>query len=263
MSRPNDARSVTSKVLAILDAFTPAEPELTLAQIAWRADLSKPTAHRRVAELVEWGALERDAGGTFRIGVRLWEIASLAPRVLPLRELALPCLEDLMRLTNGNSQLAVRKGDEALFIERLRGRNALVAHTSAANRLPLTAPAVGRALLAHAPQTVQGEVLAGPIPRYTEYTVCDPREMRAVLEAVRSNGYAVSDRQVDLRATSVASPIFDSTGSVTAAIGVVFEHGKIEVDRLSNVVVMFARALTHLYSTNFGGEDPHDDESAA
>ncbi|GAA4704985.1 helix-turn-helix domain-containing protein [Phytohabitans rumicis] len=46
-------RSVTSKVLALLDAFGPASPALTLSELARRAGVSLPTAYRRVAELVE------------------------------------------------------------------------------------------------------------------------------------------------------------------------------------------------------------------
>src|SRR3954466_12979681 len=101
-------RSVTSKVLGLLAAFTPAAP-LTLSELARRSGVSLPTAHRRVAELLEWGALERGADGRYRIGLRLWEVASLAPRGLGLREQAMPFLEDLYEVTHENVQLAVRE----------------------------------------------------------------------------------------------------------------------------------------------------------
>lgn len=39
-----------------------------------RAAVSLPTAHRRAADLVAWGALERTSPGRYRIGLRLWEI---------------------------------------------------------------------------------------------------------------------------------------------------------------------------------------------
>ena len=51
------------------------------------------TAHRLVAELVEWGGLERDADSRYRIGLRVWELGALAPRALGLREAALPIFE--------------------------------------------------------------------------------------------------------------------------------------------------------------------------
>ncbi|WP_433272219.1 helix-turn-helix domain-containing protein [Pseudonocardia xinjiangensis] len=52
---------MTSKVLALLEAFSPSGGELTLSDLARRAGVSLSTAHRRAAELVEWGALERCA----------------------------------------------------------------------------------------------------------------------------------------------------------------------------------------------------------
>lgn len=67
---------------------------LRLAEISRHTGLPLTTAHRLVKELADWGALEREPGGGYRIGLRLWEIASLAPRGLGLREAALPHLSD-------------------------------------------------------------------------------------------------------------------------------------------------------------------------
>lgn len=55
--------SVTTKVLALLGAFDAQHRELTLSELARRAGVSLPTAHRRAAELVEWGALEKTPAG--------------------------------------------------------------------------------------------------------------------------------------------------------------------------------------------------------
>ena len=73
--------SVTTKVLDLLGAFTAEQPELTLTQLSDRTRLPPPTVHRLTGELLSWGALEREPRGPFRIGLRLWEVASLAPRV--------------------------------------------------------------------------------------------------------------------------------------------------------------------------------------
>src|SRR5689334_5245915 len=67
-------RSVTSKVVALLDAFTPAEPVLSLNELAAATGLTTSTAHRLANELVEWGGLERGENGGYRIGLRMWEI---------------------------------------------------------------------------------------------------------------------------------------------------------------------------------------------
>ncbi len=56
-------RSVISKVVALLDAFTPASPELSLNELAALTGLPVSTTYRLASELVAWGGLERVEGG--------------------------------------------------------------------------------------------------------------------------------------------------------------------------------------------------------
>jgi DNA-binding IclR family transcriptional regulator len=237
-------RSVTSKVLALLAAFDPASPEITLSELARRAGLSLPTAHRRVAELVEWGALERGSDGRFRIGLRLWEVGSLAPRGLGLRELAMPILEDLYEITHENVQLAVREGLEVVFVERIAGRHAVPVLTRVGGRFALHATGVGLVLLAHAPATVQEDLLASPLERYTEKTITDPKQLRRVLAAVRRNGYAVSDRQVTMDSFSVAAPVRGPDGAVAGAVSLVVAFARADEVVLAPLIQAAARGIS-------------------
>ena len=196
---------MTHRAFGVLEAFTPASPALTLSEIARRAGLPLTTAHRLVGELRAAGALERDGDGTYRIGLRLWEIASLAPRGVPLREAALPFLEDLYEVTHENAQLGVREGHEVLYIERITGRHAVGVLTRVGGRFPLHASGIGLVLLAHAPEAVQREVLEGPLQRFTDYTITDPARLERILAQIRRVGVVISDRQVTDDAMSVAA----------------------------------------------------------
>lgn len=213
--------TVTARVLAVLDAFTAEQPELTLTDLARRAGLPLSTAHRLVGELAAWGALERDGRGRYRIGLRLWEVGSLAPRSLGLRESAMPFLTDLHEVTGENVQLAVLDGRDAVYVERLSGRGAVHVVTRVGSRLPLHATGVGLVLLAHTPAPFQERVLAGPLRRYTPRTVTDPERVRRTLADVRRTGVAVSDRQIELVSQSVAAPVRGRDGTVVAALSVV------------------------------------------
>jgi DNA-binding IclR family transcriptional regulator len=237
-------RSVTSKVLALLDAFTPESPELTLSELARRADVSVPTAHRRALELVDWGALERGADGRFRIGLRLWEVASLAPRGLGLREAAMPFLEDLYEVSHENVQLAVREGLEVVFVERIAGRKAVPVLTRVGGRFALHATGVGLVLLAHAPVEIQDELLAAPLHGYSAKTVTDPVRLREMLADVRRNGYSVSDGQVTTDALSVAAPILGRDGAVIAAVSLVVRADTAQPTALAPLVMAAARGIT-------------------
>ena len=72
-------RTALGRALSVLNAFGPQHRLLSLSEIARRADLTLPTTHRLVSELVTWGALERHPSGHYFLGLRLLELAALAP----------------------------------------------------------------------------------------------------------------------------------------------------------------------------------------
>lgn len=242
------ARGETGPVLRratqLLTAFTSDRPALTLSGLARRAGLPLTTTHRLAGELVRCGLLERDAAGEYRIGLRLWEIASLAPRGLGLRELALPYMEDLFAVTRENVQLAVREGGESVYVERLAGRAAVPVLTRVGGRFPLHPTGVGRVLLAHAPAEVQEAVLGAPLARFTPLTVTDPELLRKMLADVRAHGFAVNDRQVTMDSLSVAAPIRAADGSVVAAVSIVVLAGSALPAALAPAVRATAQGIT-------------------
>ena len=213
--------SVTGRVLAVLAAFTPARPTPTLSEIARTAGLPLSTAHRLVGELAAWGALERRDDGRYRVGLRLWEVAALAPRSVGLREHAMPFLEDLYEATRQNVHLAVLDGAHAVYVERLAHPEGVRILSRVGGRLPLHATAVGHVLLAYAPVPVQDAVLEAPLPALTPRTVTDPHRVRRLLAQVRREGAAVCDGMVDVTTLSVAAPVRGADGAVVAALAVV------------------------------------------
>lgn len=246
---PEAGRSVTAKVFALLAGFTPAAPELSLSELARRAELPLPTAHRRVAELVQWGALERTADGNYRIGARLVELASPSARGLGLREVATPYLEDLYEITNENVQLAVRQGTELVFVERITGRRAVPLYTRFGGRFGLHATGVGLMLLAHAPAEIQADVLGSTLPRFSEKTITDAAVLREELAAIRDSGFAVSDGQIAADALSVAAPITTEDGTVIAAVSLVVRAGSAQPTALAPTVRTAARAISRALPT--------------
>ena len=257
------SRSASDRLLSVLASFDHGHPALTLTDIGRRAGLSLSTAHRLVGELTRWGALERDASGTYHVGLRLWELAALAPRGPALRQVALPYLEDLYEATHENVQLAVRDGREVVYTEWLSGRSAVGVHIRVGGRWPLHATGVGLALLAHSAPAFQDTYCAGPLAAFTPYTITEPALLRRTLAEVRRTGVAVSDRQITRDALSVAAPVRDPTGTVTAAISVVVPESGARVPVLVPAVRLAGRGISRALGWHPAPEIPLTGEDSA
>jgi DNA-binding IclR family transcriptional regulator len=237
-------RSVLRRALRILETFGDAKAGLTLSEISRRSGVPLTTTHRIVRELHEWGALERDDAGSYRVGLRLWEVAALAPRSVGLQRIALPFMQDLYETTRRGVHLAVLEDHEALFVERFVSPETAGERPRVGGRYPLHATAVGLVLLAHAPVELQEEVLSGPLEPYTPRTYSSERELRQVLADVRRRGYALSDRQINPEFLSVAAPIYGPENTVVAALSLIVPQTDSYGPHLAHLVQATARGIS-------------------
>jgi DNA-binding IclR family transcriptional regulator len=234
--------TVTSRALTLLGAFDEDHRRLTLTELASRAGLPLPTAHRLVAELVGWGALARTATGHYVVGRRMWDLGLLAPVQAGLVEVASPYLHDLYAATLATVHLAVRDGTEVLYLERLRGHASVPVVSTVGSRLPLHATGVGKVLLAHAPAEVEQAVLAD-LSRITPYTITQPGTLRRQLAAVRRDDYATTVEEMSLGACSVAVPV-RRRDVVVAALGIVVPSLKRDRQRLVAALQVAAHGIS-------------------
>jgi DNA-binding IclR family transcriptional regulator len=196
--------------------------------------------YRIVSELVKWRALERSEGGGYRVGLRIWEIGSLADLATSMLKVTVPFMQDLYEATHENVQLAIRDGHEALFIERIFGAQSAPIRSTRGGRLPLHSTGVGKILLAHAPTEFVVEFLATGLPRYTPYTLTTPGQLRPALAEIRRTGLALANEEMDLGLSSAAAPVTDANGKVVAAMSVVLRSSRSRLARLAPAVRMAA-----------------------
>jgi len=217
-------RSVTSKILAIFEAFEAAPGPMTLAEICSATGLPTSTVHRLLAELSSSELLERTSSGRYQVGIRLWELAQKAGR--HLRETARPWIQDLAAVTNQGVTITVRKGRDSLVIDRAHGDQNLAVTSKVGSRLPLHASAAGKVLLAFETEWVRRNYLSEPLRKLTPVTHVDQRELEEELAAAAQDGYAQSLQEVRAGASAIAVPVFHS-GQVASAICIVAEASRV------------------------------------
>jgi DNA-binding IclR family transcriptional regulator len=235
--RPGQGDPVALRALALLAAFDADHRSLSLADLSRRARVPMSTAFRLAGHLLAWGALEKDGDERYVVGLRLFEVASLAPRGHGLREVALPYLEDLHEVSGQHVLFAIREDDEALLVERLSSRGAVTIDYRVGGRMPLDDTGVGLALLAGAPAAVATRYLAGLDARAAE-------RLRRRLEDVRRRQVAVHHRPRPAPVTSVAAAVRDGMSQTLAAVSVVIPAGTARPQAYVQVVRSTALAIS-------------------
>jgi DNA-binding IclR family transcriptional regulator len=240
---------VVDRALSLLSAFDASRRRLTLAELSRRSGIPASTALRLATRLVCWGALERDEQGRYCVGLRLLEVASLAPRGHGLRQVALPFMSDLAEVTRQHVQLAVRDGTQATLVERLSGHQATPVQYRVGGKLPLHSTGLGLVLLAFAPHEVQEELLAKPIYREPDKALIPPAVMRRTLAEVRRERLAIYRRQEAHVVVAVAAPVYGEDDSVVAALGVLLPDQGVQPRRIGLAVMTAAQGISRALGT--------------
>jgi DNA-binding IclR family transcriptional regulator len=221
-------RTVSSRLLDVLFAFEPGHSMLSLADLVRATGMPHATVRRLAMELTGSGALDRQADGRFTVGLRLWQLGTLAPFTEPLRTLAQPFLEDLYTALHQHVQLAVLERQEAVVIERLSAPEAPALVSQVGGRLPLHCSGVGKVLLSHGGRDLIETVLSGELRRYTPRSIVSPAALRKEIADCRRTGTATVRGELTPDADSVATRIVNSEGRVVAALSVVVRANSVK-----------------------------------
>src|SRR5690606_14981704 len=122
-----------------------------------------------------------------RLGVRLFELGTLAPTQNTLREASSAYLHTMNEVTKLTANLAIREGNEIVYVEKIETRSLKVPHSRLGGRLYLHATGLGKAILAFSSGDVVEEVLSQPLEAVTPRTITDPNILRRELQTIRRN----------------------------------------------------------------------------
>jgi DNA-binding IclR family transcriptional regulator len=244
--RPPEGDPVIDRAFSLLAAFDAGHRLLTLRELSRRSGIPVSSTLRLAGRLMAWGALERDEDGRYSIGLRLLEVASLAPRGHGLRQVALPFMSDLAAVTQQHVQLAVREGLEVTLVERFSSHSSVPVRYRVGGKIPLHCTGMGLALLAFAPVDVQEDVLSRPLalPGEPDQNLIPPAVLRRTLAEVRRERLAIYRRLEAEPMVAVAAPILGEHEEAIAAIGVVLPEREAQPRRLGYAVRTAAQSIS-------------------
>jgi len=214
----------------VIRAFDERHQQLRLSEVARRTGLPRAATRRFLLTLVELGYVEQ-SDGLFRLRPRVLELGFAYLSGLTLPEVAQPHMDRLSQALHESCSVSVLDGDDLVYVGRVHARMIMKAAISVGSRYPAYPTSMGRVLLANARPAWLADYLGRVTLRpLTPVTETDVDRLRRVLLAVRADGYAVVDQELELGLRSVAVPVHDRTGTVVAAMNISapLERGTVE-----------------------------------
>jgi IclR family transcriptional regulator, pca regulon regulatory protein len=218
--------------LAVIRAFGPNGSHLTLSEVARITGLTRAAARRFLLTLVDLGYMHTD-GRLFSLGPRILELGYSYLATLGFAEVAAPHMEELVASVRESSSAAVLDDDEIVYVVRVPTQRIMTVNIAVGTRFPAYPTSMGRVLLASLSADQLNRYLERLTPRpLTPKTVVDPDELRAIVQQVGAQGYAIVDQELEAGVRSVAAPIQDGKGAVVAAVNVSVHASRVTMESL-------------------------------
>ena len=218
----NGSLGVIGKATSLLDELA-GNGELSAARLSERLGEPRTTVYRLIRALEQAEFVEpADQAGRYRLGLKLFRLGGVVVARFDERQAALRHMEALHATTGETVFLCIRRGLEAVCIERLEGSRAVSLALTLGGALPLHAGAAPRVLLAEQERTAWQEYYgaAGRLPPLAPPLPARAEDLFDELETVRRRGFAISDEDVTVGIAAIGAPIRNHRGAVTAALSI-------------------------------------------
>jgi DNA-binding IclR family transcriptional regulator len=235
-SKSANRSSTALKALKVLEAVAASSQPVSVSEVAQRVDIDGSTAYRMLRTLVDAGYVVQDEiSKRYRLS---YKVVSLSRNLLAenkVTRLIHERLEQITAETRETLHLSVLDGNETVLILQVKGTQLVKVDFQIGDRVPLHCTSIGKVLLAFQDVQYIEETIAAGLPKMASNTITDPDELRKELQRIRSQGYAIDDREFSDNMRCVAVPIFESGRRVHRGISISGPDFRFTFERLEKL----------------------------
>ena len=223
-----------------------------LQDIARAIGTTRSTTHRLASCLVDERYLRVLPQVGYLLGPKLIELGFQAREEVPLVTLAGPYLDELSLLTGDTIHLAVREGDEVLYLHKNPGRNGPEMRSRVGHRMPLARTGIGKAMLLDAPPGEWRRLYEashpadGKNPLWPEHQEVSWEQFEQRMRSYVAGGYAfdLEDNEPSIRC--VAAPIRDASRKIVAAISIASTVPYMSLEKMTGLIPVVTHAAQQI-----------------
>ena len=234
--------------LHLLMQFNRDERELSGAELSRRLGLPRASVFRMLFTLEQSGFLERCPDGvSYKLGLAVLRLGFELLASMELTEVGRPVIEVLRDRSGFSAHLVVRDVRDVVFIAKAAGSNSMFHSIQVGARLPAHATVLGRTLLSDMDMKDLAALYPEKtLPAYTPKTPTSLPALKVLIDQDRDKGYGVSMGGYETGISTIAAPVFNEQGRVTAAISISVPSQRIEDEALMPLVDLVKTASAQL-----------------
>ncbi len=195
---------------------------MTLSELALKADMPTSSAHRLLGTLQNHGLVDFNAGTQeWMIGVEAFRIGSAFAQRASLLEVGRSVLHRLVEQTGETANLAIADRGEVVFLSQVETQNPIRAFFRPGTRVRMHSSGIGKALMAEFDEkSLQQIIQSHGLTKFTEKTLTRSDTLLADLKRIRERGWSLDDEENFSGMRCVAACIFNAYGEPYAGISI-------------------------------------------
>lgn len=206
--------------LNVIRAFGPQHSRMTLTQVAELTGFPPAATRRFLLTLVRERYATTD-GKYFLLTPRILDLGYAYLSSQQIWEGTQSVLAEVAGRIGESCSASVLDGDEIVYVARVAANRIMTVDLRVGSRLPAFYTSMGRVLLAHLSEADLDRLIARhDFQKLTPKTISSAGEMRDMLRRTRAQGWSLTNQELELGLLSVAVPLRDRLGKVSAAINV-------------------------------------------
>lgn len=195
---------------------------LSLAKLTELSGLNKSVVFRTMYTLTEYEYVEKTDGGDYRLGIKFLFYGGIVLAGQDIISIARPFLRSLAAESKQAAHLSALHSERVVTIAKEESPHDIQVTARIGMNTRVHVTAQGRAILAFLSEEERKAILQSTVyKQYSSHSVLDAPTLLTILEDVRRKGYATDYDDRFPGFGSIACPVFDHTGQVCAAVGVV------------------------------------------
>jgi IclR family pca regulon transcriptional regulator len=240
---PRDFVGSVRHVLDVLKAFDRDHPQMTLSSVSERTAMTRAGARRYLLTLEHLGYIRKD-DRQFRLTAKVLELGFAFLSTMPLSDIARPYLQWITRETGEITGLALLDRGEIVHVAGSTVERTLVPTLTIGRRFNALYASTGRVIAAFLePQQIDEMLKSGEVAALTPHSLKTKDEIREELKAVRRQGYAIVDQEVEDGVRTIAVPILNRQGVPLAAVTVLTNVATVSKKQLVEDILPVLRRI--------------------